>query len=154
MPTQAEWDIRHLRLLANEIATWSKDPSTQVGSVIVSPDRHPISWGYNGFPGGVNDSPDRLNDRQTKYKLTLHAERNAMIFAGRPLAGATLYVWPLSPCSQCAIEIAQRKIARVVSVTVSGALAERFAEDHRLAREVFEEAGVELVLYDPKDLDN
>lgn len=33
----------------------SKDPSTQVGACIVSPDHKILSMGYNGFPKGCSD---------------------------------------------------------------------------------------------------
>lgn len=46
---QAEWDRRFLKI-AREVATWSKDPSTQVGAVIVDPDQRVVSLGYNGPP--------------------------------------------------------------------------------------------------------
>ena len=35
--------------IADEVATRSKDPSTQVGAVIVDEKHRPISFGYNGF---------------------------------------------------------------------------------------------------------
>ena len=33
----------------------SKDPNTQVGACIVSPDNIILSTGYNGFPAGCSD---------------------------------------------------------------------------------------------------
>ena len=33
----------------------SKDPSSQVGACIVSPDNKILSMGYNGFPKGCSD---------------------------------------------------------------------------------------------------
>ena len=33
----------------------SKDPGTQVGACIVSPDNRILSMGYNGFPNGCSD---------------------------------------------------------------------------------------------------
>ena len=33
----------------------SKDPNTQVGACIVSPDHKILSMGYNGFPSGCSD---------------------------------------------------------------------------------------------------
>ena len=35
--------------IADEVATRSKDPSTQVGAVIVDENHRPVSFGYNGF---------------------------------------------------------------------------------------------------------
>lgn len=59
-------DLRFLRL-AREVSTWSKDPSTKVGAVIVGDNGQVISQGYNGFCRGFDDSEERYNDKQTKY---------------------------------------------------------------------------------------
>ena len=50
-----KWDERYLALAA-EIATWSKDPSTQVGAVTVGSKKEVLSQGFNGFPRGINDT--------------------------------------------------------------------------------------------------
>jgi len=39
--------------MADLVGSWSKDPSTKVGAVIIRPDRTIASVGYNGFPRGV-----------------------------------------------------------------------------------------------------
>src|SRR5688572_8065873 len=108
------WGRRYMDL-ARHVAGWSKDPSTKVGAVAVGKSRHnhDIVVGYNGFPRGIADTEDRLNDRQTKYKLIQHAERNVLDNARFDLSGATLYV-TLHPCSECAKSIVSRGIAKVV----------------------------------------
>ena len=58
-----KWDVRFLEL-AKQIASWSKDPSTQVGCVVVGPDREIRSTGFNGLPRGIEDSEERLNNRE------------------------------------------------------------------------------------------
>jgi len=78
----AKWDVRFLEL-ALHISQWSKDPSTKVGCVVVGPDREIRSTGFNGFPRGINDSIDRLSDREQKYPLICHAEENAIMHAAR-----------------------------------------------------------------------
>ena len=67
---QLRWD-RHFTGLALYHAKLSKDPSTQVGSVIIGPDREILSAGFNGFPRGIADTAERLNDRDTKLKLAV-----------------------------------------------------------------------------------
>ncbi|MBT6879060.1 MAG: hypothetical protein HOA22_05955, partial [Gammaproteobacteria bacterium] len=99
-----KWDLRFLGLAAH-VAQWSKDPSTQVGSVVAS-DKRVVSLGFNGFPQGLSDD-HRLHDRETKYSLVLHAEENALLFSGADLRGNTIYVYPLPPCSRCAVKIIQ-----------------------------------------------
>ena len=74
-----KWDLRFLKL-AEHISNWSKDPSTKVGCIIVGEDREIRSTGFNGFPRGIEDSEERLNDRTQKYPLICHAEENAIMF--------------------------------------------------------------------------
>lgn len=137
-----KWDRRFLRL-AEHVAEWSKDPSTKTGAVIVDTDHRVVSLGFNGFPRGVEDSPERLNDRATKYAVTMHCERNAILFARRDLRGCTLYLWPFSSCAPCAAMIIQSGIYRVVARRCADAdLEARWAADLALGRELFAEAGV------------
>jgi dCMP deaminase len=107
---EIKWDRRFLRL-ASEIATWSKDPGTQVGAVVVRPNRTIASLGYNGFPRG---SSDVYTTREQKLLRTVHAELNAIVSAREPLDGCTIYITPLCPCSTCAGAIVQAGIKRVV----------------------------------------
>ena len=106
------WDEWFLGL-ARYISTASKDPSTKVGAVVVDQDRRIVSAGYNGLPRGVEDTEDRLANREVKYKLILHAERNALLFAKQSLKGCCIYVWPMMPCGACASMIIQTGITRV-----------------------------------------
>ena len=103
-----KWDQRFLHL-ASHISNWSKDPSTKVGCVVVGSDREIRSTGFNGFPRGIEDSPERLDDRNQKYPLICHAEENAIMHAARvgvSLKGCVAYVtWP--PCTRCARSLIQ-----------------------------------------------
>lgn len=147
-----KWDIRFLDH-AKQVAMWSKDPSTKVGAVIVNPEtKQIISSGYNGFPIGVNDSPSRYEDRLLKYKLVTHAEANAIVFAQKNLTNATLYCYPFMPCTSCAGLIIQSGIKRVVSYITLDDRTERWWEEHfQYTVLMFEEAGVQLHLYENKD---
>ena len=73
-----KWKKRFIQL-SKEISTWSKDPSTKVGALIISEDRNIVSTGYNGFPRGIEDTEERLNNRELKYKFILHAEMNCIM---------------------------------------------------------------------------
>lgn len=137
------WDWRLLGV-ARYISSFSKDPSTKVGAVIAEPSHRIVSLGYNGFPRGIADTPERLEDRDLKYKMTLHAEKNAILFAQRNLAGMTLYTWPFMACSACAAMVIQAGIARHVYPPIP-ADKERWREDMALSAEMLHEAGVELV---------
>ena len=145
-----KWDLRFLAL-AKQVASWSKDPSTKVGAVIVNPSRRPISFGYNGLPEGIADDPAILNDREAKLRLVVHAEENALLNATSPVAGCTMYVWPFMPCQRCAGMIASRAqgIIRVVSIH---SYVERWRDSFRLAEDVLHLRGVELTLYERAEL--
>lgn len=144
---RSKWDDRFMDL-ARHVAKWSKDPSTQVGAVIADPRNHVVSVGYNGFPPGVADD-DRLHDRETKYKIILHAEHNAILSAGRSVNGCTVYTWPFSPCAHCASILIQSGIRRVVAPAPSEELKKRWGADLDLASGLFKEAGVEVTLTNP-----
>lgn len=147
-----KWD-RHFLGMALHHARLSKDPSTTVGSVIVGPDREILSAGFNGFPRGIADTPERLNDRDMKLKLVVHAEMNALLAAARTgmrLKGCTLYlaatdksgaVWGGPPCTRCTVELIQVGIGEVVSFPIKSAPS-KWADDLRMARELLAEAGV------------
>ena len=113
--TPKNWDQRFLHA-ARMFAGWSKDPSTKVGAVAVR-DRRILVQGYNGLPSGITDSDSRLKNRDTRLAMTVHAEMNCVSFAARNgvcLAGATMYVWPLMTCSQCAAVLIQADIAQII----------------------------------------
>ena len=137
-----DWHRRFIDL-AQFIAGWSKDPSTQCGSVIVAPDRRVVSMGYNGLPRRVRDIPARYDNRELKYKIILHSERNAILFAREPLDGYTIYNWPMISCATCASMVIQSGIATVVAPYSNNP---RWQEDFELSKQLFDEAGVELVI--------
>ena len=112
------WD-EYFMGIAMLAAKRSKDPNTQVGACIVSPDNIIISTGYNGMPKGCSDDEfpwDRSgeNEAATKYPYVVHAELNAILNAsGRDLRGSRIYV-ALFPCNECAKAIIQSGIKEVI----------------------------------------
>ena len=134
-------DTRFLRTAQAIAQIWSKD-STKVGAVAVGEHRNQVAFGFNGFPPGVEDTPERLLNRDSKLSLTLHAEVNAL--SNAPFAVRTLYVTH-HPCANCVLHIlAARTVGRVVYVT-NDDLSDRWAESIATARVLLEGAGVELV---------
>lgn len=148
MSAPAKWDRRFLEL-ADLVASWSKDPSTKVGAVIVRPDKTVCSVGFNGFPRGVLDAEEWLRDRPTKYAYTVHAEMNAILTAAEPVRGMTLYVSPLHPCASCAASIAQAGIVRVVARM--GEPPDRWADNFQQAASVLSLAGVKVEIVEGED---
>ena len=98
--------------MAFMVSRKSKDPSTQMGAYIITPENEPVGWGYNGPPGNVDDHLVNW-DRPDKYDFIIHAEENAMWNADKPTKGCTLYVTG-KPCKNCMLRIARAKICRVV----------------------------------------
>jgi len=132
-----KWDKNFLEL-AKTVSTFSKDPSTKVGAVIVDNDNRVISIGYNGFPKGIRDD-NRLDNRDLKYDMVVHAEANALLFANAPVKGCTIYTWPFQPCSRCASLIIQAGVQRVVSVENEET---RWVSNFQLAHDMLTEARV------------
>ena len=115
------WGDRYINL-AKEISTWSKDPSTKVGAVVIGNNGEVLSQGYNGFPRSIKDTPQRLKDRGKKYNLVVHAEMNAIYNAslnGVSLKGSTLYVYGLPICNECAKGVIQVGIDKVIATRPS-----------------------------------
>ena len=142
MSISEKWDIRFLEL-ARHISEWSKDPSTKVGCVIVGEDREVRSTGFNGLPRGIDDSDERLNNREIKYPLVCHAEENAIMHSARvglSLKGCIAYsTWP--PCTRCARSLIQAGIIEVISPK-GIEIPERWRGDFNLANDMFKEAGI------------
>lgn len=143
-----KWDARFLEL-AKHISDWSKDPSTKVGCVVVGEDREIRSTGFNGFPRGIEDNIERLEDREQKYPLICHAEENAIMHAARigvSLKGSTAYVtWP--PCSRCARSLIQAGVREVV-YSSEEEIPERWVEDFNISTSMLREAGVLVRSFD------
>jgi dCMP deaminase len=147
------WD-RHFIDMALLCAGMSKDPRTRVGSVIVGRDREVLSTGFNGFPRGIADTPERLQNKPVKLRLIVHAEVNAILNAARigvSLKGSTLYlgatddsgdVWGGPPCTRCTLDIIQAGIVNVVSLPFKGGES-TWATDVAAAGELLREAGVQ-----------
>jgi len=96
----------------------SKDPSTQVGSCIVSEDNKILSMGYNGLPLGCSDDEFPWGREgepvDNKYFYVAHSELNAILnYRGGSLDGAKIYVL-LFPCNECAKAIIQSGIKTIV----------------------------------------
>jgi len=126
----------------------SKDPSTQVGCCIVSPENKILSMGYNGFPKGCSDDDypwGRTSDNplENKYVYVTHSEMNAILnYSGGCLAGARLYV-SLFPCNECAKAVIQVGIAEVIYD------CDKYADTPEVmaSKKMFQSAGVKMTPY-------
>lgn len=127
------------------VSTRSKDPSTQVGAVIVK-DKVIIATGYNGLPRQAEDTRVGTCSRDEKLQWTIHAEDNAIFNAarfGQSTLGTDIYVTPLYPCHKCTRGIIQAGIKRIfVQQTVP---SERWARDFEISKQMCKETGTEII---------
>ncbi|MBP5399316.1 MAG: dCMP deaminase family protein [Alphaproteobacteria bacterium] len=142
-----KWHYRFMDV-AKLVATWSKDPSTKTGAVVVGPDKEIRATGYNGPVRGVIDNvPERL-ERPTKYDFFEHAERNAIYNAcltGVSLKGCVMYATH-PPCTDCARAIIQSGIKMVVTNEMkidANSPSGTWRDKLEYSSQMFKEAGVE-----------
>jgi dCMP deaminase len=147
-----KWD-RWFLGLARYISTASKDPSTKVGAVLVNDLKQVVGMGYNGFARGIADTNERLNDRETKYKLVVHAEVNAIIQAGQAARGSVLYVYPsfvIPPiCHDCCKAAIQAGIAGIVGYQPdeTDPRVQRWKDSIAVAKGMWDEVGLWIRTY-------
>lgn len=133
--------------MAKEVASWSKDPNTQVGAVAVGDKGQILSQGYNGFPRGILDHADRLNVRETKYKFVVHAEMNVIYnatYSGVSLDGAKLFVYGLPVCNECCKGIIQVGIKEVYVAQECLDLRPHWFESWQQSLDMFNEVGIKV----------
>lgn len=141
----SKWDARYLDL-AKHFSTWSKDPNTHVGAVTIHKNGTILSTGYNGFPRGVEDTKERLENREVKLKYVVHAEQNCIYNAshhGACLHGSTLYVHGLPVCNECAKGVVQVGIKRVV-MKFPAEISSSWEESFYYSSAMFKEAGIDF----------
>lgn len=135
------WDARYIKI-AQEVAQWSKDPSTKVGSVISSRLRTKIiSTGYNGFPRGFNDDPAGYENRDFKYPRVVHAEANAILNAACSLRNCVLYC--THPCcANCTGLLINAGITTVVWIKPDDIFLDRWADSMAITMDMLDQCGV------------
>jgi dCMP deaminase len=144
--SQEIWDKRWMDM-TYMVASWSKDRSRKIGSVIVDDKNILVSIGWNGFPRGLNDNIDSRHQRPIKYKFSVHAEMNSLLNKhGHSLQGCKLYVsW--YPCANCAQAIIQSGIKEIIAIEPNWN-DPTYKEDFAVTREMFEEVGIFVRYYD------
>ena len=127
----------------------SKDPGTQVGACIISPEKRILTVGYNGMPSGCSDDEfpweREGSPLETKYLFVCHAEMNAILNSGHSdLRGSTVYT-TLFPCAECTKAMIQKGIAEIVY------LSDKYANDDLFiaARKMLDASGVSYCPYAP-----
>jgi dCMP deaminase len=145
-----KWDLRWTQLV-ELVASWSYDPSTKVGAVIIPENSDVPIIGWNGFPRKIKDLPKRYENRELKYNLVIHAEMNAILNATRNgvnINKGTLYV-SFIPCCNCAKAIAQTGIKKVYYRPSSKEFLERWKDSIKITKLIFKEANIKTIEYQP-----
>lgn len=136
----------YLMGFAEHAARKSRD-STQVGAILVGPEREVRLTAYNGPPRGVTDRPER-RERPEKYLYSSHAEANLIAFAAREgirTAGCTVYVTH-HPCSACARTLIQAGVKTVVVGEGTTSMPEM---EFAAAATMFQESGIQVLRHTP-----
>ena len=142
----SNWEGRFFQL-AQQVATWSKDPNKKVGAVLVRPDNTISGIGYNGFPRGVADTEARLQHKELKNLLMVHAEANAIVNSRDPdLIGHTLYCTEFC-CCRCSGLLIQKGVSQIIvpRINKESSWYGEFFE----SREILREALVNICYIDP-----
>lgn len=137
-------------VMAKHASTLSKDPSTKVGAVAVGDKNQILSTGFNGFSRGIKDTNERLNNRELKYPLIIHAEMNVIYNAclnGTSLNGATLYVYGLPVCQECARGIDQVGIKKVI-MQFPKDITDKWKESFEKTKQYFREAEITYIVHE------
>ena len=145
-------DWRPMLQMAYGAAQRSPDPSTQNGAILVRADDLAVfAIEYNRPPNGVPMSPERW-ERPLKYKWVEHAERNALFALARSGAYSTqglTMVCPWAACTDCARAIIQCGIRALVTHRQAHDRSPDFWKSEiDIAFAMFQEAGVEVIMYD------
>ena len=129
----------------------SKDPNTQVGACIVSPDKKIVGVGYNGMPTGCSDDilpweKEGETEYDTKYAYVCHAEMNAVLNKNSAdVKGCAIYV-TLFPCNECTKIVIQAGVSKVIYFSKKGSES----VSHKASVRMLELAGISFRQFIPK----
>lgn len=134
-----------------EVAKLSKDPKTQIGSVLVR-DEDVVSVGYNNFPRKILDLEERYNNRELKHLFVAHSEFNSIINAARKGAstlGCTLFTNG-QPCSECMKAVINSGISKIVvhKQWPQFIHSEKWIKSNEISSIMLNEAGLHMEIYD------
>lgn len=137
---------KYIKLAKYNAELFSKDPSTKVGAIILTPDMSRIlSTGINGFPRKVNDEVSERWMRPEKYHWVAHAELNAVCNAARSGTSIndSIVVVTMFPCSECAKTLVQAGIRHLYTPRPNTDNP-KWGADSQYSLKMFEEAGLSI----------
>lgn len=141
-----DWD-EYFLTMTYLVAMKSKDESTNIGAVVVGPDKEIRSTGYNSFPRNLNDNVKERQQRPDKYYYFEHAERNAIYNAvrmGISLKDCVMYTQGI-PCCDCARGIIQSGITEIIyHAPFEKDSADIWKKHAEMSLEMFKECGIKV----------
>jgi len=141
--------IKYLNLARFMAETFSKDPNTKVGCILLNPTSYNIlSMGYNGFPRGINEKAERWQ-RPTKYNFVCHAELNALTNACRSgvCTENSIAIITMYPCCTCCKSLIQSGIKTIITVRPNYQ-NNQWGEEFKVSKIMLEEAKIDTVFLD------
>jgi dCMP deaminase len=97
----------------------------------------------------MEDTDERLNNRDEKYSRTIHCEINALLFARGPIPpDTTLYTYPFMSCDRCVVQMLQAGIRRFVAPRAAPDKLERWGEAFKRTRQYIAECNGTLIEVD------
>jgi dCMP deaminase len=146
--------IKYFKLVRFMAELFSKDPAKKVGCLLLAPHSLQIlSLGYNGFARGVDETKKERWERPIKYSFVEHAERNCLYNACRSgvSTDGSIAVITLFPCCDCCRALIQSGIKTIITLKPDYNHP-RWGEDFKLSGVMFEEANVDVMFLEEKEV--
>ncbi|ASV44485.1 dCMP deaminase-like protein [Salicola phage SCTP-2] len=111
----SKWLSRFLSL-AMDVSSWSKDPSSKVGAVLINSDKKVIGVGYNGLSRQYSSKDEQkiLQDRNLKYPRIIHAEPNCISNTEQRITSDDVMFITHQPCVGCINKMTQAGIRKII----------------------------------------
>lgn len=148
MDISREKAIKYYKLARFTADTFSKDPSTKVGCILLKPESlQVLSIGYNGMARGIDEKVPARWERPTKYLWIEHSERNCLYNACRSgtCTDNSIAVVTMFPCTDCCRALIQSGVKTIVS-PVPDFENKNWGESFKISEEMLQEAKVQVVL--------
>jgi len=146
--------IKYFKLASYTAHTFSKDPNTKVGCILLKPGSLQIlSIGYNGFPRGVDETDASRWERPIKYSFVEHSERNCLYNACRSgtCTDNSIAVTTLFPCCDCCRALIQAGVKTIISQTPDYSNP-RWGSDYQISEIMLREAAVQVITLDADEV--
>lgn len=138
--------IKYYNLAKHIGENFSKDPNTKVGALLLYPDTlQIISTGYNGFPRGITENPERW-ERPHKYNYVVHAEMNMIYNSAKngSSINGSIAVITLFPCNNCALALIQSGISTILT-SKPNFDDQKWGTNFKISHDILTEANINII---------